>query len=256
MTLPIAPLAEGVRACRRGLSADDQGATGLGRPPHLGVHPVPPSRLVADPVLGDDDVAPLRLHATELIGAQSGRLAPQPRALVHLGHDDGRGRAGEVGAAAEGRQRDDGEGAMERAHRGFDLATTGRLTSDSFETTLTRTMPATARAPRVYEQIVGHIERAIYEGRLRQGQKLPPERQLARDLKASRVAVREALRTLELRGLVDVRQGSTGGYFVREVDDRQIGAGRRGPVTEKIQQTFFDVIKGKNRKYEKWLTHV
>jgi GntR family transcriptional regulator, transcriptional repressor for pyruvate dehydrogenase complex len=99
---------------------------------------------------------------------------------------------------------------------------TRRLTSDSFETTLTRTMPATVRAPRVYEQIVGHIERAIYEGRLRQGQKLPPERQLARDLKASRVAVREALRTLELRGLVDVRQGSTGGYFVREVDDRPL----------------------------------
>ena len=78
------------------------------------------------------------------------------------------------------------------------------------------------RAPRVYEQIVAHVERAIYEGRLRQGQKLPPERQLARDLKASRVAVREALRTLELRGLVEVRQGSTGGYFVREADDRPL----------------------------------
>jgi DNA-binding FadR family transcriptional regulator len=74
----------------------------------------------------------------------------------------------------------------------------------------------------VYEQIVGHVERAIYEGRLRQGEKLPPERQLARDLKASRVAVREALRTLELRGLVEVRQGSTGGYFVRDVDDRPL----------------------------------
>ena len=98
----------------------------------------------------------------------------------------------------------------------------GRLTSAAFETTVTRTMPVTVRAPRVYEQIVGNIERAIYDGRLRQGQKLPPERQLARDLKASRVAVREALRTLELRGLVDVRQGSTGGYFVREVDDRPL----------------------------------
>jgi DNA-binding FadR family transcriptional regulator len=79
-----------------------------------------------------------------------------------------------------------------------------------------------ARAPRVYEQIVAHVERTIFEGRLRQGQKLPPERQLARDLKASRVAVREALRTLELRGLVEVRQGSTGGYFVREADDRAL----------------------------------
>jgi branched-chain amino acid aminotransferase len=40
------------------------------------------------------------------------------------------------------------------------------------------------------------------------------------------------------------------------VDDRQIGAGRRGPVTEDIQKEFFDVIKGKNTNYEKWLTYV
>lgn len=43
---------------------------------------------------------------------------------------------------------------------------------------------------------------------------------------------------------------------IREVDDRQIGAGRRGPVTEELQKMFFDIIKGKNRKYEKWLAHV
>jgi branched-chain amino acid aminotransferase len=43
---------------------------------------------------------------------------------------------------------------------------------------------------------------------------------------------------------------------IREVDDRCIGAGRRGPVTEDIQQTFFNVIKGKDHKYKKWLTYV
>jgi branched-chain amino acid aminotransferase len=43
---------------------------------------------------------------------------------------------------------------------------------------------------------------------------------------------------------------------IREVDDRQIGAGRRGPITEDIQETFFGVIKGKNPKYENWLTYV
>ena len=79
-------------------------------------------------------------------------------------------------------------------------------------------MVASARAPRVYESIVEELERAIYDGRLRQGDKLPPERQLVRQFRASRVAVREALRTLEHRGLVAVRQGSTGGYFVREAD--------------------------------------
>jgi len=43
---------------------------------------------------------------------------------------------------------------------------------------------------------------------------------------------------------------------IREVDDRPIGAGRRGPVTEDIQNTFFDVIKGKNPKYKNWLAYV
>src|SRR2546430_15959128 len=74
------------------------------------------------------------------------------------------------------------------------------------------------RTPRVYEHIVAQIERAIYEGRLAHGDKLPPERQLVREFGASRVAVREALRALEHRGLVEVRQGSARGYFIRELD--------------------------------------
>jgi branched-chain amino acid aminotransferase len=41
-----------------------------------------------------------------------------------------------------------------------------------------------------------------------------------------------------------------------EVDDRPIGVGCRGPVTADIQQAFFDVIKGKNARYEKWLAYV
>ncbi len=91
-------------------------------------------------------------------------------------------------------------------------------------------MPAAMRVPRVYEQIVAHLERAIYDGALERGDKLPPERQLARDVGASRVAVREALRALEHRGLVEVRHGSAGGYFVRAADD--------GPVVRDLQTLF------------------
>jgi branched-chain amino acid aminotransferase len=41
---------------------------------------------------------------------------------------------------------------------------------------------------------------------------------------------------------------------IREVDERQIGAGRRGPITEDLQTSFFDVIKGKSsERYAKWL---
>ena len=79
-------------------------------------------------------------------------------------------------------------------------------------------MFSSVRTPRVYEHIVAQIERAIFDGRLQQGDKLPAERQLVREFGASRVAVREALRALEHRGLVEVRQGSAGGYFIRELD--------------------------------------
>jgi branched-chain amino acid aminotransferase len=43
---------------------------------------------------------------------------------------------------------------------------------------------------------------------------------------------------------------------IREVDGRQIGAGRRGPITTKIQKAFFDLVNGKNRRYQQWLTPV
>ncbi|MBI1847056.1 MAG: FadR family transcriptional regulator [Candidatus Rokubacteria bacterium] len=79
-------------------------------------------------------------------------------------------------------------------------------------------MFTSVRTPRVYEHIVTQIERAIFEGRLKSGDKLPPERQLVRQFRASRVALREALRTLEHRGLIRVRHGAAGGHFVRGVD--------------------------------------
>jgi branched-chain amino acid aminotransferase len=43
---------------------------------------------------------------------------------------------------------------------------------------------------------------------------------------------------------------------IRELDGRTIGAGRRGPITEKIQTLFFDVVNGRAAKYRQWLTTV
>jgi branched-chain amino acid aminotransferase len=43
---------------------------------------------------------------------------------------------------------------------------------------------------------------------------------------------------------------------IRELDDRTIGEGRRGPVTEKLQSLFFDVVGGKADKYSGWLSPV
>ena len=43
---------------------------------------------------------------------------------------------------------------------------------------------------------------------------------------------------------------------IREVDDRAIGDGKRGPVTERLQSLYFDVVHGRVDKYSKWLTLV
>ncbi|WP_322047839.1 branched-chain amino acid transaminase [Paraburkholderia sp. J67] len=43
---------------------------------------------------------------------------------------------------------------------------------------------------------------------------------------------------------------------IRELDNRTIGSGSRGPITEKLQSAFFDVVSGKNEKYAHWLAKV
>jgi branched-chain amino acid aminotransferase len=43
---------------------------------------------------------------------------------------------------------------------------------------------------------------------------------------------------------------------IRELDGRLIGNGKRGKITKKLQTLFFDIVKGKNKKYSSWLTFV
>lgn len=43
---------------------------------------------------------------------------------------------------------------------------------------------------------------------------------------------------------------------IREVDGRTIGIGSRGPITTEIQQRYFNIVHGKNAKYESWLTYI
>ena len=43
---------------------------------------------------------------------------------------------------------------------------------------------------------------------------------------------------------------------IREVDDRGIGEGKRGPITESIQNTFFDAVQGKEEGYKGWLSYL
>ena len=43
---------------------------------------------------------------------------------------------------------------------------------------------------------------------------------------------------------------------IREIDGRRIGTGTRGPVTEKLQQLYFDQVHGRRVQHGGWLTHV
>jgi GntR family transcriptional repressor for pyruvate dehydrogenase complex len=72
------------------------------------------------------------------------------------------------------------------------------------------------RRSRIYEHIVDQIHALIREGRWAPGDQIPPERELAERFRVSRTSVREALRALEMQGIIESRQG--GGTFVRSAD--------------------------------------
>lgn len=69
------------------------------------------------------------------------------------------------------------------------------------------------RRPKVYEEVAKQLERLVLES-LKPGDKLPSERELAEILQVSRSSIRDAIRSLELLGLVEPRQGA--GTIVRE----------------------------------------
>lgn len=83
---------------------------------------------------------------------------------------------------------------------------------------------------RISHEIVAQIEAAIASGSLQPGDRLPPERELAEILGVSRITVRDALRTMEAVGLMDIRVGANGGAFVQ------------APPTEVVEKTFAHMV--------------
>ena len=71
------------------------------------------------------------------------------------------------------------------------------------------------KSTRIYEEIVRQVKQLIADGKLKSGDQLPPERDLAERFMVSRTSVREALRALQSRGLVEIRAGE--GAFVRDI---------------------------------------
>jgi DNA-binding FadR family transcriptional regulator len=74
---------------------------------------------------------------------------------------------------------------------------------------------------RIFQDVVNQVQDAILEGRLKAGDVLPPERELKKMFNTSRGTLREALRVLEERGLLEIRLGMRGGAVVRTISSRQ-----------------------------------
>lgn len=81
-----------------------------------------------------------------------------------------------------------------------------------------RKMFKTARVNRISQNIVEQIRETIISGRLKPGDRLPSEKELALEFGVSKASLREALRALEALGMLEVKQGMGGGAFVTKVD--------------------------------------
>ena len=65
----------------------------------------------------------------------------------------------------------------------------------------------TVQTQKIYKSIVEQIVNLIHDGSLKKGDKLPPERSLAEKLNVSRTSVREALKVMEIMGIIEIRPG-------------------------------------------------
>ena len=81
---------------------------------------------------------------------------------------------------------------------------------------MTKTDPLSGRPHRSYQKLTERLRQFMAEGHFRDGDKLPPERALAESFGVSRSSVREAIRALAAKGLLESRQGD--GTYVRVPD--------------------------------------
>ncbi len=94
---------------------------------------------------------------------------------------------------------------------------------------MTETAPGFRRVhvARAFEDIAGQIRDELTQGRLRAGDRLPPERELAGQFGVSRNTLREALRSLEISGLITLKKGALGGAYVKDSSGEVVVSGIR-----------------------------
>jgi DNA-binding FadR family transcriptional regulator len=102
----------------------------------------------------------------------------------------------------------------------------GKTGSGDPEPELSLAIFAKVPQARASGQIIQQMQEAILNGQLAVGDRLPSERELQGKLAISRSSLREGLRVLEQKGLVEIRKGRNGGIFVKQIT--------AGPMTESL----------------------
>jgi GntR family transcriptional regulator, transcriptional repressor for pyruvate dehydrogenase complex len=92
----------------------------------------------------------------------------------------------------------------------------------------------TVKANKISESIIQQIREAIFAGLLKPGDKLPSERELLNTFGVSKATMREALRSLEVLGFLEIRQGGSGGAFVTAIN------------MTKARELFINILHFKN----------
>ncbi len=75
-------------------------------------------------------------------------------------------------------------------------------------------MLSPVKSTKIYEMVMEQIKDIVKKGELKSGDKLPPERYLSEKLEVSRSSIREALKTLQIVGLIETRHGD--GNFIND----------------------------------------
>lgn len=105
-------------------------------------------------------------------------------------------------------------------------------------------MPTLRKAKKLslVEDVVAQIEGVILDGEYKPGDKLPSTRKLQEIFGASMGTIRESLAILDQKGLLEVRKGAKGGFFIREITTQ--------PMTESLEMLMRHMSLSPKELYE------
>jgi GntR family transcriptional repressor for pyruvate dehydrogenase complex len=87
---------------------------------------------------------------------------------------------------------------------------------------MTKIFDTPKKDEKVTDYIIAQVRDAILSGKLKPGNRLASEKELTEDFRVSKATMREALRGLEAMGLIEIKQGATGGIFLTEVNSQTL----------------------------------